>query len=157
MKKKTAIQIPQVIYTRQFLKFVAFYANKFKASKGYGRWLVEYERMDKLGWFKPEKIRTKYVRILSGISGLSYIYKDAIHNIGSHALTATRALFNNSLFDIRLNSGEIALSDNDEELTGLTIEEALSTCIELNKEEGYKLFNVYNSNTNKIIEHYEDL
>ena len=39
MKKKT-VEIPQAIYTDQFLRFVAVYANRFKTTNGYGRWLA---------------------------------------------------------------------------------------------------------------------
>ena len=55
--KKKAVEIPEVIYTDQFLRFVAVYANRFRATNGYGRWLAEYRRMDEHGWFKPEKLR----------------------------------------------------------------------------------------------------
>ena len=77
LKKKTA-EIPRVIYTDQFLRFVAVYANRFKATNGYGRWLAEYRRMDEHGWFKPEKLRELYIDILKDTSTLSYtifVYK----------------------------------------------------------------------------------
>lgn len=66
LKKKT-VEIPQVIYTDQFLRFVAVYANRFKATNGYGRWLAEYRRMDEHGWFKPEKLRELYIDIVAYI------------------------------------------------------------------------------------------
>lgn len=72
--KKKAVEIPKIIYTNQFLRFVGIYANEFKASNGYGRWLAEYKRMDERGWFKPEKLRELYVDILKDTSTLSYIY-----------------------------------------------------------------------------------
>lgn len=150
MKKKT-VEIPQVINTAQFLKFVAVYANKFKASNGYGRWLIEYKKMDESGMFKPENIREQYIKILEGTSRLSYIYWDAIRYIGLQALDATKAFVSSNSFEIRVITGEIAVDDDDEELTGLSIEEALSICKAMNEEAEELLFRVYNSNTNKSI------
>lgn len=63
MKKKT-VEIPQAIYTDQFLRFVYIYANRFITNNGFGRWLVEYQQMEKRGWFKPEKLREQYINIL---------------------------------------------------------------------------------------------
>ena len=34
--KKKAVEIPEVIYTDQFLRFVAVYANRFRATNRYG-------------------------------------------------------------------------------------------------------------------------
>lgn len=150
LKKKT-VEIPQVIYTDQFLRFVAIYANKFKANKGYGRWLAEYEHMDKADMFKPENIREQYIKILNGTSRLSYIYWDAIHHIGIQALDATKAFVSADSFEIRVITGEIAFDDNDEELTGLSMEEAISICNAMNEEAEELLFRVYSSNANKIV------
>ena len=144
-------EIPQIINTSQFLRFAAVYANKFKANKGYGRWLTEYERMDKANMFKPENIREQYIKILNGTSRLSYIYWDAIHHIGIQALYATKAFVSANSFEIRVITGEIAFDDNDEELTDLSLEEALSICKAMNEEAEELLFRVYNSNTNKLI------
>ena len=150
MKKKT-VEIPQVIYTDQFLRFVAVYANKFKANNGYGRWLTEYKRMDEQGWFKPEKLREFYIDILKGISTLSYIYWDAVNNICIQALDATKTFAFKNSFDIRVITGEIAVNDDDEELKDLSMEEALAICKAMNDEAEELLFRVYNSNTNKLI------
>lgn len=150
MKKKT-VEIPQVIYTDQFLRFVAVYTNKFKASNGYGKWLVEYKRMDEQGWFKPEKLREFYIDILNGVSTLSYIYWDAVHYICIQALDAAKAFASANLFDVRVITGEIAVNDDDEELTGLSMEEAISICNAMNEKAEELLFRVYNSSTNKIV------
>ena len=150
MKKKT-VEIPQVIYTDQFLRFVAIYANRFKASNGYGKWLVEYKRMDESGWFKPEKLREFYADILKGTSTLSYIYWDAVHYICVQALDAAKTFALTNSFEIRVITGEIAINDNDEELTGLSMEEALAICKAMNDEAEELLFRVYNSNTNKPV------
>lgn len=150
MKKKT-IEIPQVIYTDQFLRFVVVYVNKFKANNGYGRWLAEYKRMDEHGWFKPKKLREFYIDILKGISTLSYIYWDVVNNICIQALDAAKTFASVNSFDVRVITGEIAVNDDDEELTGLSMEEALSICKAMNEEAEELLFRVYNSNTNKLI------
>lgn len=150
LKKKT-VEIPQVVYTDQFLRFVAIYANKFKATNGYGKWLVEYKQMDESGWFKPEKLRELYIDILKDTSTLSYIYKDAVHYICIQALDAAKAFASANSFDVRVITGEIAVNDDDEELTGLSMEEAISICNAMNEEAEELLFRVYNSNTNKIV------
>lgn len=150
IKKKT-VEIPQVIYTDQFIRFVAVYANMFKATNGYGRWLAEYKWMDEHGWFKPEKLRELYIDILKDTSTLSYVYWDAVHYICIHALDAAEAFASVNSFDVRVITGEIAVNDDDEELTGLSMEEAISICNAMNEEAEELLFRVYNSNTNKIV------
>lgn len=150
LKKKT-VEIPQVVYTNQFLKFVAVYANRFKATNGYGRWLAEYRRMDEHGWFKPEKLRELYIKILDGSNTLSYIYWDAVHYICIQALDAAKAFALSNSFEIRVITGEIAVNDDDEELTDLSMEEAISICNAMNEEAEELLFRVYNSSTNKIV------
>lgn len=150
LKKKTA-EIPQVIYTDQFLRFVAIYANRFKATNGYGRWLAEYRRMDEHGWFKPEKLRELYIDILKDTSTLSYIYWDAVHYICIQALDAAKAFALTNSFEIRVITGEIAFNDDDEELKDLSMEEALTICKTMNDKAEELLFRVYNSNTNKLV------
>lgn len=144
-------EIPQIINTSQFLRFAAVYANKFKANKGYGRWLAEYEHMDKADMFKPENIRELYIKILDGTSRLSYIYWDAIHHIGIQALDAAKAFALTNSFEIRVITGEIAFNDDNEELKDLSMEEALTICKAMNDEAEELLFRVYNSNTNKLV------
>lgn len=150
LKKKT-VEIPQVIYTDQFLRFVAVYANRFKATNGYGRWLAEYRRMDEHGWFKPEKLRELYIDILKDTSTLSYIYWDAVHYICIQALDAAKTFALTNSFEIRVITGEIAFNDDDEELKDLSMEEALAICKAMNEEAEELLFRVYNSSTNKIV------
>lgn len=149
--KKKAVEIPEVVYTDQFLRFVAVYANKFRATNGYGRWLAEYKRMDEQGMFKPEKLRELYIKILDGSNTLSYIYWEAVHCICVQALDAAKTFALTNSFEIRVITGEIAFDDNDEELTDLSMEEAISICNAMNEEAEELLFRVYNSNTNKIV------
>ena len=149
--KKKAVEIPKIIYTSQFLKFVAVYTDRFRATSGHGRWLAEYRRMDERGMFKPEKLRDLYVEILDGSSTLAYIYWDAVHYICIQALDAAKAFALTNSFEIRVITGEIAFSDNDEELKDLSMEEALTICKAMNDEAEELLFRVYNSNTNKPV------
>lgn len=149
--KKKAVEIPEIIYTNQFLKFVAVYANRFRMTKGFGRWLAEYKRMDEQGMFKPEKLRKLYIDILNSISALSYIYWEAVHYICIQALDAAKAFALSNSFEIRVITGEIAFNDDDEELKDLSMEEALMVCKVMNDEAEELLFRVYNSNTNKPI------
>ena len=149
--KKKAVEIPEVIYTDQFLRFVVVYVNKFRATNGYGRWLAEYKQMDEQGMFKPEKLRELYIKILDGSNTLSYIYWDAVHYICIQALDAAKAFALTNSFEIRVITGEIAFNDDDEELKDLSMEEALTICKAMNDEAEELLFRVYNSNTNKLV------
>ena len=149
--KKKAVEIPEVIYTNQFLKFVAVYANRFRMTKGFGRWLAEYKCMDKHGMFKPEKLRELYIKILDGSNTLSFIYREAVHYICVQALDAAKAFALTNSFEIRVITGEIAFNNDDEELKDLSMEEALMICKAMNDEAEEPLFRVYNSNTNKLV------
>lgn len=150
--KKKAVEIPRVIYTNQFLKFVEHYAKEFKKYNGYGKyWLKEWARMEENGMFKPEKLRELYIKTLNGPNTLSYIYWDAVHCICIQALDAAKAFALANSFEIRVITGEIAFNDSDEELKDLSMEEALSICKAMNDEAEELLFRVYNSNTNKLV------
>lgn len=149
--KKKAVEIPEIIYTNQFLKFVAVYADRFRMAKGFGRWLAEYKRMDEQGKFEPEKLRELYIKILDGSNTLSFIYWEAVHYICVQALDAAKAFSLSNSFEIRAITGEIAFNDDDEELKDLSMEEALMICEAMNDEAEELLFRVYNSNTNKPI------
>ena len=48
--------------------------------------------------------------------------------------------FQSDLYEIRVITGEIALDDNGQELTGLSFEEAFSTCKSMNEEAEELLF-----------------
>ena len=142
----------KIINTPQFLKFIEHYVKEFKETNGYGRWLAEYERMSQTGMLKPENIREQYISILNKTSKLSYIYWDAINCIGIQAFDATKAFMSiNSSYEIRTISDKIVIDDSDEELSDLSLEEALSICKAMNEEAEELLFKVYNSNTNKLI------
>ena len=150
LKKKIA-EIPQIIYTGQFLRFVAIYASRFKATNGFGRWLAEYRRMEEQGMFEPENLRALYIDILKDTSKLSFIYWDAVNYICVQALDATKTYVETNFFEIRVITGEIAFDDNDKELKELSIEKAINICKTMNKEAEEDLFMVYNSATNKRI------
>lgn len=146
MPKQTLrnITLPSEIRTNQFLRFVKIYAARFKANKGYGKWLEEYKEMDSLHWFDtPTILRDIYIDVLLENSTQPYIVKDAAYYICTQALDATKAFIKQSLFEIRLITGEIAVDDNDKELTGLSFEEATSLCKNMNEEAEELLFKVY--------------
>lgn len=150
--KAKAVEIPAVVYTDQFLRFLAYYAKDFKANNGYGKyWLKEWTRMEEQGMFKPEKLRELYIKILDGSNTLTYIYWDAVNCIGVQALDAAKAIVSMTVYDIRVITGEIAVNDDDEELTGLSMDEAIFICNAMNEEAEELLFKVYNSSTNKPI------
>lgn len=137
------VKLPQEIRTSQFLKFVRLYAKQFKANNGYGKWLAEYQEMDKLYWFDtPTILRDIYIDILLNNSTQPYIIRDAAYYICTQALEATRALLSQRLFAICLITGEIALDDNDNELTGLSFENATTLCKTMNDEAEEILFRV---------------
>ncbi len=148
---KSSVKIPGYIYTDQFLRFVTVYTKQFKNDKGYGRWLAEYDRMETRGWLKPEKLRELYVNRLKGSTELSFIYWGVVHYICVQAEDATKAYISSKSFDIRVITGEIAANDDDEELTDLSLKEALSICKAMNDEAEELLFRVYNSITNTPI------
>lgn len=150
--KAKTVEIPTVIYTDQFLRFLAYYAKEFKANNGYGKyWLKEWDRMEEQGMFKPEKLRELYIKILDGSNTLTYIYWEAVHCIGAQALDAAKAFISTTVCDIRIITGEIAVNDDNEELTGLSVDEAIFICNTMNEEAEELLFRVYNSATNKPI------
>lgn len=146
---KITQEIPTEVQSSQFLKFVSRYADKFRASNGYGKWLAEYQKMDDSDMFKPETLRRIYASILNDTFTGSYIVKDAVNYICSQALDATKAYLSTSLFDIRVITGEIAVNDDDEELINLSLEEALGICKAMNDEAEELLFRVYYHHTNK--------
>ena len=154
--KRKAVEISAVVYTDQFLHFLAYYAKDFKANNGYGKyWLKEWVRMEEQGMFKPEKLRELYIKILNGSNTLTYIYRYAVNSISSQALDATKAFISTVAYDIRVITGEIAINDDDKELTGLSMGEAVLICNAMNKEAEELLFKVYNSATNKPIKQYD--
>ena len=150
--RRKIVEIPAAVYTDQFLRFLAHYAKEFKANKGYGKyWLKEWTRMEEQGMFKPEKLRELYIDILKNESKLTYVYWEAVHNIGVNALDATKAFISTATYDIRVITGEIAVNNDDEELTDLSMGEAIFICNAMNEEAEELLFKVYNSATNKPI------
>lgn len=137
------VKLPQEIRANQFLKFVRLYAKQFKANKGYGKWLAEYQEMDKLHWLDtPTILRDIYIDILLNTSTQPYIIRDVVYYICTQALEATKALLSQRLFAICLITGEIALDDNDNELIGLSFEKATDLCKTMNDEAEEILFRV---------------
>lgn len=135
-------KIPSEIMSSVFLKYVKHYATKFKANKGFGRWLQEYEGMDASGYFdNPELLKDLYISILTNNMPISYIIKEATYSICTQALDAAKA-FSEATFAIRLITEEIAVDDNGKELIGLSYDDAQALCKQMNEEAEEILFKV---------------
>lgn len=148
MKKE---ELYRLIGSEEFINNLQLYADKFRKSKGFGTWLVEYKRMDAAGYFEPKMLKDNFIKILRDVSALQYIYWEAIHYIGQQALDKTADDINNYYYEIRCITGEVAEDDNGEELIYLDFDTANSLCKSMNDEAEELLFRVYNSSTNKLV------
>lgn len=138
-------KIPEVLNTDIFLKFIEHYTKKFKANNGFGRWLREYEDLEKRGMFKPAVIRDQYIKMLTDQFRLDYIKGTAFWYIGVYAHDAAKAYCDNVssyMYKICVITGEIALDDDGDEYVDLSYEEAVQICDSLNEEAEEHLFNV---------------
>lgn len=136
-------QIPSVIDSPIFLKFVEVYAKKFRANNGFGRWLHEYQDMEARGLFKPVIIKELYKKILTDTFYLGFIREQAVYYIGVFAQDAAEAYIktrNEYLYKICLFTGEIAVDEDDDEYTNLEYDEAVEICGLLNEEAEEELF-----------------
>lgn len=137
--------IPEVLHAPIFLKFVEYYAKKFRAQNGYGRWLHEYKDLENRGMFKPAIIRDQYIKMLKGQFRLGYIRGTAFWWIGVSAQEAAEAYIDNTenyLYKICIVTGEIATDDDDDEYIELSYDEATQICEALNEEAEEELFTV---------------
>jgi hypothetical protein len=135
--------IPDVIDTPIFLKFVDVYTKRFIANKGFGRWLHEYQDMEARGLFKPAIIKELYKKILLDTFYLGFIREQAVYYIGVYAQDAAEAYMKNReeyMYKICLFTGEIAVDDDGDEYTNLEYEEASEICKSLNEEAEEELF-----------------
>lgn len=136
-------QIPDVIDKPQFLKFIEVYTERFKANKGFGRWLYEYQDMDARGLFKPAIVKALYKKILQNNFRLGFIKMTAIYYIGIYAQDAAEAYYrarDTYLYKIVVITGETAVDDDDDEYTELEYDEAVEICKALNEEAEEELF-----------------
>lgn len=147
----SATNIPQAIYTALFLKFVDYQAKRFIEHNGFGRWLYEYKAMEDAGLFEARQLRKQIINILCGRYTMGFICKQAIWYIYCNALDSTLDYIEGSTFDIRISETEIALDDDDTELEGLTFNDAIDTCRQMNATEGFTLFHVYDSDMDELI------
>lgn len=163
--------LPLVIDTPCFLWFVEYYTQFFfrqngrhywirhdgsyakwrKNHRGYGRWLNEYRLMDAQGMFTPERLQELYKPILMDTSKLPYIQWDAVNYICSRAQQMSEQFIIHQTYEIRIITGELALDDNDRELTGLSLNSALKLRNAMNEEAEEELFVVYNSKKHQPI------
>ena len=142
MANKT-VKLPEVVYHPQFLKFIDYYAKAFIKRRGFGRWLKEYQDMEKQGLFAPRVLRLFYIQILGNTSKLDFQKEQAVWDICCCARDAAEAYIDeriNALYDIRVITGELAYDDDDDPYTDLTYEEATQIVKYLNEEAEEELF-----------------
>ena len=142
MTNKT-VKLPEVVYHPQFLKFIDYYAKAFIKRRGFGRWLKEYQDMEKQGLFAPRVLRLFYIQILGNTSKLDFQKEQAVWDICCCARDAAEAYIDeriNALYDIRVITGELAYDDDDDPYTDLTYEEATQIVKYLNEEAEEELF-----------------
>lgn len=128
-----------------FLKFVEYYLNEWLKHCGWGRWLHEYQMMDKQGLFKPRIFKALYIKELKGTLNMGFIKEEPIHYVGLSALDATKAFVDNTesyLYKICVITGEIAQDEDGDEYIELTHDEAIQICKYLNDEAEEELFKV---------------
>lgn len=136
-------KIPDVINTPVFLKYVEYYFKEFRSHDGFGRWLHEYEDMEKRGLFKPNVIKALYIKILTDTFYLGFIREQAIYYIGVYAQDAAQAYYDNIdsyLYKICVITGEIAVDEDNDEYIELSYDEATQICKSLNEEAEEELF-----------------
>lgn len=137
------VKIPEIIYNPIFLKFIDHYAKDFIKSKGFGKWLKEYQDMEDNEMFEPKALRLQYIKILVGSFEYDYHTKQAIRYICIYAQDAAEKYIEkkvNSLYDIRVITGELAYDEDDDPYTDLTYEEASQIVKALNEEAEEELF-----------------
>ena len=152
--KKQVVKIPELVNSLTFLRMADYYARRFKSTLGYGRWLVEYQEMDKQGVFEAPALRDMYKAILQRTFKGSFIVLDAIYNICTQAFEASKAISENSLYEIRCITGEVATDENDMPIKDISFDEAVKICKAMNEEAEEHLFDIYLFN--KKVNLYED-
>lgn len=136
-------KLPEVVYHPQFLRFIDYYAKAFIKRRGFGRWLKEYQDMEKQGLFAPRVLRLFYIQILGNTFKLDFQKEQAVWDICCNARDAAEAYIDeriNALYDIRVITGELAYDDDDDPYTDLTYEEAIQIVKALNEEAEEELF-----------------
>lgn len=146
MANKT-VKLPEVVYHPQFLRFIDYYAKAFTKRRGFslglGRWLKEYDDMEKQGLFAPRVLRLFYIQILGNTFKLDFQKEQVVWYICCYAKDAAEAYIDehiNALYDIRVITGELAYDDDDDPYTDLTYEEATQIVKALNEEAEEELF-----------------
>ena len=147
MSNNTTAKLRKVANHPQFLKFIDYYAKNFVANKGLGfglgRWIKEYQDMVEKKMFAPRVLRFLYLQIIANTSKLDFQREQVVWYICSYARDAAEAYIEereNSLYDIRVITGELAYDDDDDPYTDLTYEEAIQIVEALNEEAEEELF-----------------
>lgn len=140
-------KVPEVITSPYFLRFVQIFIDKFlKGESGLGRWIKEWDVMIKQGLLKPKIVRALYIKILTGKAHLNFHVDQVIYYIGINAQDAAACFIDekiNSLYEIRVITGELMTDDDDEPYTKLEYEEAKQICEALNEEAEEELFVIH--------------
>lgn len=147
---RTNNKIPEIVYTELFAKYIQEYVPIFMADRRMGRALREHDYMMQNGSFTPANIRRQYVYILKNCYDGNFLAMQAYWYIGINAYEAACRYAQNNFFQIKVITGEIALDDDGDELTGLSFDEALAICKSLNEEAEEILFRVYDTKNNLI-------
>lgn len=147
--KKTK-KVPDLVYTQLFIRFIQKYTEVFKHDRRLGRWLVEYDKMLENGQLSPKVILAQYVNILRDVYDGNFLAMQAYWYIGINAFDAACQYVTAHSFMIKTITGFIALDEDDDELTDLSFEEALSICKAMNTEAEETLFRVYDNENNLI-------
>ena len=136
-------KIPEVVNKPIFLKFVEHYYKVFRSQNGFGRWLHEYEDMEKRGLFKPNILKALYIKILTNTFYLGFIREQAVYFICVYAQDAAQAYYDSMdsyLYKICVITGETAVDDDGDEYVELFYDEASQICKSLNEEAEEELF-----------------
>ena len=135
-----------VIASPYFLKFAQVYIDKFlRGEAGLGRWIKEWDVMMQQGLLTPKIVRALYIKILTKTARLNFHVDLVIYYVGINAQDAAQRFIEeqiNSLYEIRLITGELMFDDDDEPYTGLEYEEAKQICEALNIEAEEELFKI---------------
>lgn len=129
------LQFATVTGTKAFLDAVTNRAKAFKASKGFGRWLKEYEEMEAQGLFKPERLIDIYKNYLNKRSRLGFLQNQAAYYICTLALEDTYSLLNDNKFDIWIEElNDYYLDEDGDKVDELEFMEALYIATAINKD-----------------------
>lgn len=137
--------IPKAIDSDSFLNFLSYYADQFKRSCGFGRWLKEYQDMDERGLFAPRILKQLFKQTFTDTFSLGFIRKQAVYYIGYKALDAAEVLERQResyLYKVVTITGHQAQDEDGDELVDLEYGEAVRIRNAYNQEMEEELFKI---------------